>query len=180
MADESQISNSTDLQATLVERLLDWPFLLFLLIAALFLFARKEFFSLLSSRQIEVEVGGQKLKIGEAVERLDQETDITRDDLDLLQKQIDLLKEKTDPDGAEKESEEFRAQQETLGPDGEVIARLRKGLKHRRYTWRSIERLALEAGVSEDLAHELLAGQSDVKIGKGKSGRVIARLWPFN
>jgi hypothetical protein len=46
-----------------------------------------------------------------------------------------------------------------------------------RFTWRTVERLAIEAGVSEGEAHEILAAHSnEVVIGKSRDGKLIARL----
>jgi hypothetical protein len=44
------------------------------------------------------------------------------------------------------------------------------------WTWRSIESLAIRAGISEDEALTILRRDANVKFGKGKSGRRIARL----
>jgi hypothetical protein len=44
------------------------------------------------------------------------------------------------------------------------------------WTWRSIERLAIISGVSEDEALAILRRDANVVFGKGKSGRRIARL----
>jgi hypothetical protein len=46
-----------------------------------------------------------------------------------------------------------------------------------RFTWRTVERLAIEAGVGEQEAHEILAAHAnDVVIGKSRDGKLIARL----
>ena len=46
-----------------------------------------------------------------------------------------------------------------------------------RFSWRTVERVALEAGVSEAEAHDILAAHPHaVTLGKSKEGKIIVRL----
>jgi hypothetical protein len=46
-----------------------------------------------------------------------------------------------------------------------------------RFDWRTVERLAIEAGVSEAEAHEILAEHpGEIVLGKSRDGKLIARL----
>ena len=50
-------------------------------------------------------------------------------------------------------------------------------LQDDRYSWRTVERLAIEAGVEEIEAHEILAEHPDeIVLGKSHEGKLIARL----
>lgn len=164
---------SPEIAHILVERLLDWPFLLFLLLVYILFAARSQLFDLLSTRQVKVKIGGNEVTIGEAINDLNNETSITAADLEALQTQIDALKPKTeDATGDVGDMEDKSAE---VSSDL-AISIMRSGLTDSRFTWRSIERLALEAGLSESEAHRLLAAEPDITISKGKSGRIIARL----
>jgi hypothetical protein len=135
-------------------------------------------FELLSSRPIEVEFGGQKLKLGEAVEKFDQETDITREDLEALQHQIDTLKAGGEALKPPEDAPEVAPlpEKETVD-DHDALERMKQMLRDSNFTWRSIKRLAVEAGVEEGAAHRMLArDKRDIKLGLGKSGRPIARI----
>lgn len=57
-----------------------------------------------------------------------------------------------------------------------LFERMRAELADGRYTWRTIERLAISAGASEAKAHEILAARDEIVLSKGKSGEAIARL----
>jgi len=58
-----------------------------------------------------------------------------------------------------------------------VFTRMVAAMQDDRFTWRTVERLAIEAGVSEGEAHKILASHpSDVIIGKSRDGKLIARL----
>jgi intergrase/recombinase len=46
-----------------------------------------------------------------------------------------------------------------------------------RFYWRTVERLAIESGVTEAEAHEILAQHPDkVVLGEARDGKLIARL----
>ena len=46
-----------------------------------------------------------------------------------------------------------------------------------RFGWRTIERLAIDAGITESEAHEILAAHpNEVRLGKSREGKLIARL----
>jgi DNA-binding response OmpR family regulator len=58
-----------------------------------------------------------------------------------------------------------------------VFKRMVAALQDDRYSWRTIERLAIEAGVEETEAHEILAEHPDeIVLGKSHEGKLIARL----
>ena len=58
-----------------------------------------------------------------------------------------------------------------------VFARMVAAMQTDRFTWRTVDRLAIEAGLSEAEAHEILAAHSnDIVLGKSREGKVIARL----
>jgi hypothetical protein len=50
-------------------------------------------------------------------------------------------------------------------------------LQDDRFSWRTVERLAIESGVDEAEAHEILARHpGEVVLGKSHDGKLIARL----
>jgi DNA-binding response OmpR family regulator len=58
-----------------------------------------------------------------------------------------------------------------------VFKRMVAGMQDDRFGWRTIERLAIESGVEENEAHEILAEHpSEVLLGKSREGKLIARL----
>jgi hypothetical protein len=76
------------------------------------------------------------------------------------------------------------AERAAFGPDGELTShqweaaktRIREALADGKFLWRSIERLAKIAGITEAQAMEILRGDTQVVLSTGKSGRPIARL----
>lgn len=137
--------------------------------------ARTEFFDLLSKRQITIKVGDNEVNVGDAVEKLVDETAVTAGDIEALQTQIDELKAAVVvPDVAAEAP--AAAEDRPADDDDVVLARMREELRSWKYKWRSIERLALLAGVSETRAHALLSQQADIQLGIGKSGRRIAKF----
>ena len=64
---------------------------------------------------------------------------------------------------------EFRQLDDNRG----IGNRLSEALQHPKYPWRTLERVAFEAGVSEEVAADLLRGNDKVRFSKGKSGNII-------
>jgi len=215
MADPTTATDPS-LLALIIGKLLDWPVLLFALILILLRKSGPTILDLFKSRKVEVELGGSKLSIGEAVEALDDETKQALDDFRKHQQEISALKSKIEFIEKTLSSKNglkiLTKEQDLLGhleskklgsglvkPDANpkivapatdndsmpteksrrdaIFGRMMAALADSRFKWRSVERLAIEAGVAEKEAHEILAEhRGEVVLGKGKSGNTIARL----
>lgn len=57
-----------------------------------------------------------------------------------------------------------------------VRARLTEALQEPCFRWRSLERLAAAAAISEELAADLLRSDTDIRFSKGKKGKIIVGL----
>jgi DNA-binding response OmpR family regulator len=58
-----------------------------------------------------------------------------------------------------------------------AFKRMVEAMQDDRFSWRTVERLAIEAGVDEAEAHEILAEHlEEVVLGKSREGKLIARL----
>jgi two-component system OmpR family response regulator len=58
-----------------------------------------------------------------------------------------------------------------------VFKRMVAAMQDDRFDWRTVERLAIESGVNEAEAHEILAAHpGEVMLGKSRDGKLIARL----
>jgi hypothetical protein len=58
-----------------------------------------------------------------------------------------------------------------------VYKRMVADMQGDRFDWRTVERLAIDAGVNEAEAHEILAEHpGEVLLGKSREGKLIARL----
>jgi hypothetical protein len=58
-----------------------------------------------------------------------------------------------------------------------VFNRMVAAMQTDRFSWRTVDRLAIESGVAEAQAHEILAEHTDkVMLGKSRDGKLIARL----
>lgn len=64
----------------------------------------------------------------------------------------------------------------SLQDDRGIWRRLHESLSHPDYVWRSLEWAAAEAGVSEDVAADLLRANDQVRFSKAKSGKTIVGL----
>jgi hypothetical protein len=67
-------------------------------------------------------------------------------------------------------------EQRAVSAERTVRERLNTALQHHRFKWRTIERVAAEAGISEERAAELLRSDPDVTFSRGKSREIIVGL----
>jgi hypothetical protein len=63
-----------------------------------------------------------------------------------------------------------------LDSDRATRKRLHEALNHPDFTWRSLQRLAATAGLSEEIAANLLRADDGVRFSRGKSGNIIVGL----
>jgi hypothetical protein len=69
-----------------------------------------------------------------------------------------------------------------LEPDADLVrdrvirGRLLTSLKDQRFNWRSLSRLAAEAGISEEAAADLLRADNSVRFGQGRSHTILVGL----
>jgi hypothetical protein len=177
----------------LIPKVLDWPFLLFvLLVAALVLFYR-EIQGRVGKGGFSLKWGDGEITIQELSGSLDKELDPIKDDLTELRAELHQI-------GSERSRVPIERTREHIafiagpppvtdlpgpplalppppepGPIG-AQARVRRALEGSEYRWRSIERLAAAAGVPESSALEILRADPEVRLSLGKSGRRIAGL----
>lgn len=173
----------------LADSLLDWPFLLVLVIIYVLIRFYGPLGEAIKHRGFSFEIGGNKVSVGRAIEAMDEEMKDSlsgfQDTMERVrdqQTQIDELKDaivklKEGTPVAEKIAIESAAAAQTPGQKDEAAWRLvRNALLHGKYVWRSLERLSMLAGVSMDEMQRILADHHDEAIrGIGKSGRAIAR-----
>ena len=63
-----------------------------------------------------------------------------------------------------------------LEDDREIGKRLHEAMNHPRFKWRTIDRLASAAGISEEVAANLLRANNEVRFSKGRTGNIIVGL----
>ncbi len=152
----------------LLEVLLGWPVLAFIGVFLLAFMFRKPLGELIS-RVSHIELSsGERIVLSDYLE---QDLSPLSEAVDVLKQQVEELQVSTKRVDAPKVAEKMSAADE-----GAKLDQMKTALRDSRFTWRSIERLALAAGLPEKEAHDLLSRDSGVKIGKGKSGRIIAKL----
>jgi hypothetical protein len=202
----------------LASKLLDWPFLLFVVCLIVMFRAGSKIADLFDRRKVEVEVAGSKLSIGDAVEELDLEAKQASDDfrknqemIDRINSRLDVLEafsaqlrnisvklaEKSGLNTADLPVEDRAFQPRPIAPkrtkatdqqpssdeasaqnQDVIFRRMIAALSNSKFRWRTVERLAIEAGISEAEAHAILAAHhpNDVVLSKSKTGKTIARL----
>jgi hypothetical protein len=195
----------------------------------------RKILDLIGSRKIDVQLAGNKLSIGDAIEAIDDETKQSLDDFRKSHEQIQTINVRLDaleaylryvplkstrspdtpPSDLPVADDDFLALMSKLGPNSgirglaqafkpspksastptehdkpslhesptegrqdEIFKRMLRALSDTKFRWRTVERLAIEAGVDEREARDILASHhpNAVVLGKSKTGKIIARL----
>lgn len=164
-----------DLPSIVIEGLLNWPFLAFLLALALLWFMRNDLVNLMKNKNITVSIAGNQVMIVDAVETINRETET---EFVALQERVLGLEAKFDQLALATDDPELAGKLSAAASekgDEEIWERLNSELQDGKYTWRTVDRLALVAGVAPEKVHTILARHDDVRMGRSKSGRKIAR-----
>ena len=157
----------------LLGKLLDWPFLLFILILISAVLFRKEIKSLLGRGDITISWGeGRSIRLHDISEHLDREMDQVWDELEVVKGEI--RKFHADSPGYVKEQHPV----ENLPSEDRdnALKKIKESLRHSKWRWRTLERLAIIAGVTDKEALTILRGDPDVTLGRDKKNNVIAKL----
>ena len=156
-------------------KLLDWPFLLVVVLFSCIFIFRKQLISILSRGDILLSWGNSSIRLGDLSDNLDKELDPIREEIEALKQAIEKIQLNS---GAPKSQQiEPPATSDLSGEQlDDAKSRIQEALKSGKYRWRSIERLAAIGGVSENQALDILRSDPEVVFSVDKSWRQIARL----
>jgi hypothetical protein len=162
---------STDAWLLLLEGVLDWPFLLFIIIIFSSLFFRQQLGGLLSRGDIAIDWGTGNIRLRDLSEKFDQEVDPVREELEALKQAVNALEHQV---GSRSLGDESSAS--TASSPDETERRLAEALASPKFKWRSIPRLAQMAALSESAVRDVLGTNPEVVFSADKSGNQLAGL----
>jgi hypothetical protein len=153
-------------------KLLEWPFLFFLALALLVLLFRQQFLEILGRGDITFTWGDRSIRLRELSESLDKELAPIREEIKALRDEVEALSGVQKPKEFDRPGYTDLSENERL----DVLRRIREALASEEWRWRSVERLAVEAGIPENKVLTLLRSDPEVKLGADKAGRRLAKL----
>jgi len=187
-----------------LQTLLDWPFLLFVLILVIVVGFRAQVRAMMGRGDIQISWGeNQHIHLKDLSDGLDQEIDPIKEELQLLRDRVARLESGTAdgpgmgpaaltrdaPHSQEDETGEDDGAAPATSPGAGTSApagghpethpierKLMEELHHPRFRWRTIDILAARAATDPDTVLDILRPRPDVVIGMSKSKRRIARL----
>jgi hypothetical protein len=154
-------------------KLLDWPFLIAVVLIFFIIFFQKPLKALIY-RTEEFKWGEYSIRLSQLGKKFDQELDTQLDaKLEPLRNELEVLK-KSSP---EKKPQEVLFADDAIinEPSADALNRIKRALMSPEYRWRTISRLAAIAGISEPEATRLVRSLN-VDFDVNKSGERIAKL----
>ena len=153
--------------------LLNWPFLLFVLLGLSVILFRRQLLGILSRGDITFSWGeGRSIRLRDLSEGVDKELDPIRDEIEALKEAVERLA----GGSPAVESSVAPQREQSVQQHEDALPRMKEGLWSRQYRWRTLKRLAVIGGVSEEQAVDILRADPEIVFGTGKSGSRIAKL----
>ncbi len=164
---EVDMSNTIHFSHVLL-KLLDWPFLLFLLVLIFFYVNRKKITALFDKPNIKFTWGDRSIELSELGDNLDQDIDPIRERVEALEEQLSsILKNGSKPSNSESEE-----------PTEEEIKKVVQGpLQNKKYRYRTVMGVAREANISKSKAQRILRNTPDIKIVTARDGKELYRVF---
>lgn len=162
----------------IIIKLLDWPFLLFIILCLFLILFLRQLRGILDRGDITISWGENRtIRITDLSKSLDEELDPIRDEIEAIKKAVEYLESKAQVPIQERIVPiQDEKHQESDSKKVEAQKRMLEALGSEKFHWRSIERLAVIGGVSEDEALDILRSDPRVVLSVGKSRRRIASL----
>ena len=154
-------------------KLLDWPFLLFGSLIFLAIFFKKHVAGLLNRGDIHISWGeGKSIRLIDLSDNIDKELTPLNERIDLLEMRL------TELQGIRASALDNTSKEIGLSDEDkeESLNNMLQALESRKWTWRTIDRLALAGRVTANQARELLLDRTDVVFGQNKEGQTLVKL----
>ncbi len=192
-----------------VEKFLDWPFLSFVLLLTFCKIFYVEIKSLLKKGDISVSWGDKKVSLRDLNDNINQELGPIQDQIESLKSDLSTLESKLinqknyfgkkysdetisdnepakqdsdlkDDDSLTKDAQSSNFSNKLNNDMKNLKEKIYAALKSSPFEWRSIERLSIVTGYSQEQILPLLLNDPNIKLSLGKSGRQIAKLININ
>jgi hypothetical protein len=173
------------MSSEVVVKLLDWPFLLFVLVLTFLLVFRKHVAALLNRGDITISWGpGRSISLKDIGESLGQELDAMTERLDALEAHIGPSGDAVTAGDSLDEGPAPPAPAPGGGPSRRpdpdhlqtVKARALSALEDPRYEWRTLDRVATLSGSTADEVRQVLRTDPAVTFGSTRTGDPLLKL----
>lgn len=145
-------------------KLLDWPFLLFLVAIFMIFILRGQLKTLVKRSSLKISWGDKSIELNELSDNLDQDIDPIKERLDFIEEALDKLNCKEVSFKSEQASEPTPQQEK------KVINALNAKSK---YHYRTAKGIARETKVPFSVASHILSRSKKVKVVKSRDGREL-------
>jgi len=145
-------------------KMLDWPFLFFVLVVVLIIMTRDQLKGLINRSNIKITWGDRSIELNELADNVDQDLDPIKERLDLLEEQLQSMGSAQPNEPAEE------AKQPTPAEIKKVI---NVALKNPKYKYRTVNGIAKEAKIPTVTAQKILGTNPNVRVVKARDGREL-------
>ncbi len=172
---QSSEMSSGFLWEQVILKLLDWPFLMFILIVVLVYFTRNELKGLISRSNVKITWGDRAIELNELADNVDQDLDPLKERVEQLEYKLQQLVEHASSADDSGDVEESFADEPCPPPPepGDIANVLNIALSNPRYKYRTAEGVARELKLPVQYAQQILADAPNVRVTKSRDGREL-------
>ncbi|WP_156905147.1 hypothetical protein [Neptunomonas japonica] len=149
----------------LVLKLIDWPFLLFLIVVFLIFMMKDQLKALVDRSNVKITWGDRSIELNDLADNVDQ-------DIDPIKERIDLLEERL----AKITTDDVQIEPVNEGPeptDDDIDKVLHVGLANPKYKYRTASGVAREANIPIQTAQKILTSNPKIRVVKARDGKEI-------
>ncbi|SFG48778.1 hypothetical protein [Neptunomonas qingdaonensis] len=164
------MENAAQAQSTfpwdqLVLKLIDWPFLLFIIVVFLIFLMKDQLKGLVDRSNVKITWGDRSIELNELADNVDQ-------DIDPIKERIDLIEEKL----AKITTDDVPIEQVNSGPEptaDDIDKVLHVGLANPKYKYRTASGVAKDAEIPIQTAQTILTSNPNIRVVKARDGKEL-------
>ncbi|WP_372739143.1 hypothetical protein [Neptunomonas sp.] len=164
------MENAAQAQSTfpwdqLVLKLIDWPFLLFIIVVFLIFLMKDQLKGLVDRSNVKITWGDRSIELNELADNVDQ-------DIDPIKERIDLIEEKL----AKITTDEVPTEQVNSDPEpttDDIYKVLHVGLANPKYKYRTASGVAKDAEIPIQTAQTILTSNPNIRVVKARDGKEL-------
>ncbi|WP_201347998.1 hypothetical protein [Neptunomonas japonica] len=150
----------------LVLKLIDWPFLLFLIAVFLIFMMKDQLKALVDRSNVKITWGDRSIELNDLADNVDQ-------DMDPIKERIDLLEERLAKITADDLPVELSSSEEPEPTNQDIDKVINVALANPKYKYRTVSGVAREANIPIQTAQKILTSNPKIRVVKARDGKEI-------
>lgn len=149
----------------LILKLIDWPFLLFIIVVFLIFMVKDQLKGLVDRSNVKITWGDRSIELNELADNVDQDIDPIKERIDLLEEQV-----------AKITMDDLQIAQTAGDPeptDDDIDEVMNVALANPKYKYRTVSGVARDANIPVQTAQKILTSHPNIRVVKARDGKEL-------